>query len=149
MDRFVSNELELPLVEGQPAFARADLIFHGVDHAGDSFEARIFVNNPDADENTPTDPNQGYAGYFVIFGHGGCAGDEGHCDVPETPDDVDDLRLPHPLHPATKPVIVTEALRRLSEARFKVTVVPVLPGEDAPRREDVLFFDELELVTYD
>lgn len=149
MDRYRSKEIDLPLVEGQPAFTRADLIFHGLDHSRDSFEGRIFVNNPDADETTAMDPEQGYAGYFFIFGHGECAGDEGHCEVPENPDAVDDLRLPHPLRAATKPVIVTEALQRLAEPRFTVTVVPVLPGKEGARREDVLFFDELELVTYD
>ncbi len=149
MDRYVSEAIDLPIVEGQPSFTRADLIFDGVDHSNESFEARIFFNNRDADEHTPTEPEHGYAGRFVIFGHGGCAGDEGHCDIPADQNASDDLRLPHPLTPATKPVIVTEALRLLSEARVSVTVVPVLPGADGPRRADVLFFDSLELTTYD
>jgi len=149
MDRYVSEELELPASEGQPPFTRADLIFHEVDHSGESFEARIFLNAPDADEHTPTTSETGFAGYFYIFGHGGCAGEEGHCEVPENPDDTDDLRLAHPLRPATKPVVVTEALRALTEARFTVTVVPVMPGAEGPRRGDLLFFEELELVTYD
>src|SRR5919199_1305474 len=113
MDRYVSDPIELPYGPGELEFTRADLIFDGVDHSGESFEARIFFDNPEADEHTPMDEEHGYAGFFVIFGHGGCAGDEGHCDVPTNPDDTDDLRLPHPLHPATKPVIVTEALRRV------------------------------------
>ena len=146
MDRF-SEQLELPDA-GEAPFSRADLIFYGVDHSKDSFEARIFFNNPEADETTPLEAEHGYAGFFVIFGHGGCAGDEGHCDIPEDPDDTDDLRLPHPLHPATKPVIVTDALKAVEEGSLTVTVVPVMPGTDAPRRDDVLFFKSLELVTY-
>jgi hypothetical protein len=149
MDRYVSPQLELPSGEGEAAFSRADLIFHGIDHSGPSFQARVFINNTAADEYTAMEPEHGFAGYFVVFGHGGCAGDEGHCEVPANPDDVDDLRLPHPLRRATKPVVVTEALTALSEPRFRVTVIPVLAGVDRARREDVLSFEEVEFVTYD
>src|SRR5919108_5340178 len=113
MDRYVSDPIELRYPPDERVFERADLIFEGVDHRNESFEARIFFDNPDADENTATDEESGYAGSFVIFGHGGCAGDEGHCEIPENPDDTDDLRLPHPLHPATKLVVVTDALKRI------------------------------------
>ena len=151
MDRWTSDELELPAVEGQPAFSRADLVFQGVEHRGASYEARVFVNRDDADESTPTDDQHGFAGYFVIFGHGGCAGDEGHCEVPdeEHQTDPEDLRLPHPLTPATKLVVATDALKRLAEPRFTVTVVPVVPGKDSAERADVLEFEGLHLRTYD
>lgn len=148
MDRYVSDQIELPFTEGGAPFTRADLIFDGVDHSGASFEARVFFDNPDADEGTPTEAKHGYAGRFVVFGHGGCAGEEGHCDVPADQNASDDLRLPHPLTPATKPVVVTEAFKRLTEARVTITVVPVLPGADGPRRADVLFFESVELTTY-
>lgn len=148
MDYF-SQQIELPAPVGEQDFTRADLIFEGVDHRNQSFEARIFFNNPEADETTPLDVERGYAASFVIFGHGGCAGDEGHCEIPEHPDDPDDLRLPHPLHPATKPVIVTDALRRVEGTTLTITVVPVLPGREQPRREDVLFFESIELLTYE
>jgi hypothetical protein len=147
MDRYVSGPIDSP--EGRDVYQRVDLIFEGVDHSGESFEARIFFDNPGADETTALDDQNGYAGSFVIFGHGGCAGDQGHCDLPENPDDVDDLRFPHPLHPADKPVIVTEALRRVEGDTFTITVVPVLPGEDAPRRADVLFFEGIDVLTYE
>ncbi|MEA2332914.1 MAG: hypothetical protein QOH58_3052 [Thermoleophilaceae bacterium] len=147
MDRYDSDALDMPA--GRELYARADLLFQGVDHSGESFEARVFLNNTEADESTPMDDDHGYAGSFVIFGHGGCAGDEGHCEIPELPDDIDDLRFPHPLHPADKPVIVTEALRRVEGDTLTITVVPVLPGEEAPRRADVLFFDRIDILTYE
>jgi hypothetical protein len=147
--RYVSDPIELAYPRDQRDFAPADLTFDGVDQRNQCFEARIFFNNPDADETTPLDAENGYAGSFVIFGHGGCAGDEGHCEIPEHPDDTDDLRLPHPLHPATKPVVVTDALRRIEGDTFTITVVPVLPGTNGPRREDVLFFDSVDLLTYE
>lgn len=149
MDRYTSEPIELPYPSDERIFERADLIFEGVEHRNQSFEARIFFDNADADEMTPMDAEHGYAGSFVIFGHGGCAGDEGHCEVPDNPDDTDDLRLAHPLHPATKPVIVTEALRRVEGESFTITVVPVLPGVDAPRRGDVLFLQSVDLLTYE
>jgi hypothetical protein len=147
MDRYVSDPIPVP--PNRDVFQRADLLFEEVDHSGASFEGRVFFDNLDADETTPLDDKHGYAGSFVIFGHGGCAGDEGHCEIPEHPDDVDDLRFPHPLHPADKPVVVTEALRRLEGKTFTVTVIPVQPGADAPERGDVLFFQRLEVLTYE
>ena len=64
---------------------RVDLEFHGVDHSGASFEGRVFVNNPGADQNTELSPERGYVGSFHIFGHGGCYGDVGHCEVRAEP----------------------------------------------------------------
>src|SRR5690349_10779254 len=89
-------------------FYRADIEFHGVDHAGASYQARVFLNKADADERTPrTIPE--YAGCFHIFGHGGCLGDVGHCDVkPRRPYDP---RPGHPLTPGRKAVVATEAVR--------------------------------------
>jgi hypothetical protein len=49
---------------------RLDLVFAGVDQAGPSFEARVFLNKPDADESTPQTPQMGYAGSFHVYGYG-------------------------------------------------------------------------------
>src|SRR5690242_17965704 len=77
--KYVSGKIGLgPL---STAFSRADLVFEGVDHAGVSYEGRIFLNNEGADEKTPKTPSNGYAGSYHIFGHGGCFGDVGHCDI--------------------------------------------------------------------
>jgi hypothetical protein len=38
--------------------------------AGQSFEARVFLNNPDADERTPKTSEVGYAGSFHVYGYG-------------------------------------------------------------------------------
>jgi tyrosinase len=148
MDRFVSPPIEVPGSE-RTDFSRADLIFDSVDHSGDSFTAHVFLNNPEADETTPHDEANGYAGWFAIFGHGGCAGDVGHCDPPFDQTDPDDQRLLHPLTPHTKVVLITAALRRVTGPEVTVTVVAVVPGEDAPQRADVLKFESLELAIYD
>ncbi len=49
---------------------RAELVFAGVDQAGPSFEGRVFLNNPDADETTAQTPETGYAGSFYVYGYG-------------------------------------------------------------------------------
>jgi hypothetical protein len=90
-----------------------------------------------------------------VFGHGGCYGDEGHCEVPEEATDPYDLRPPHPLTPYTKIVTVTDALRRVLATEpgglRTVTLVPI--GMAASRADvgptDELFrFDDVELQTY-
>src|SRR5438067_7855743 len=47
-----------------------DLVFRGVEQAGPSFEARVFLNNPAADESTLQAPETGYAGSFHVYGYG-------------------------------------------------------------------------------
>jgi hypothetical protein len=148
MDRYDSDPIPLP--EQDEEFARADLIFSGVDHSGPSFEARVYFDNADADESTARDPDAGYAGSFYIFGHGGCFGDVGHCDVPTGPRDPFDYRPPHQLTPATKTVIVTDAVKRVAGSdSVRVTVVPVVDKGEKAKREDVLHFEAVRLVTYE
>jgi hypothetical protein len=148
MGPFVSEPIHNPAGDGQADFTRADLVFYGVDHSGPSFEARIFFNLPDAALETPRDPESGYAGSFTVFGHAGCAGDAGHCDVPSGPRDPFDVRPPHALTPQTKTVIITEAIRRVSEAQLTITIVPVRPGPEGAMLVDSLQFDEFRILTY-
>jgi tyrosinase len=135
-------------------FTRADVVVTGVDHSGGSFEVRIFLNRPDADGSTSRDQAQGYAGRFHVFGHGGCFGDVGHCDVPAPTTDPTDLRPPHLLTPLTTYVTVTKALRQLlAEGRTleSLTFVPVsLPPARADSRPvpELFRYETVELRTY-
>jgi hypothetical protein len=147
MRRFISQPIENPGRPGEPDFTRADLAFYGVDHSGPSFEARIFLNSPEADLTTPRD-DASYAGSFTIFGHAGCAGDVGHCDVPTGPKDPFDRRPPHALTPQIKTVIVTKALRAIPVDQLTITVVPVRPGASGAEVVDALEFDRFSLLTY-
>jgi tyrosinase len=141
MTRHVSKPIEL----GRTDVSRADLVFYGVDHSGPSYEARVFFNNPEADENTPRDPEHGYAGSFHIFGHGGCFGEEGHCEIPQTRE-LFDLRPAHQLTPAIKSVIVTEALHRhAGEGPLTITVLGVAAEEPD---SDPLRFERISLLVY-
>jgi hypothetical protein len=131
-------------------FSRADIEFEGLDHSGSSYEGRVFVNNPDADADTELTLDSGYAGSYYIFGHGGCFGDEGHCDVkPRGPYD------PRPLHalwPTRKVVIATEAIQRAVEAgpTMTVTVVPVVTAttDKVPEDEELPKFELISVVAY-
>lgn len=59
----------IPLPAGPPA-QEAELVFAGVEQAGASFEARVFLNNPNAGEGTARLPELGYAGSFHVYGYG-------------------------------------------------------------------------------
>jgi hypothetical protein len=157
-DRYVSAPLELPRHDPDADFVRAELQFHGVDHSGLSYEARIFLNQPDATIETAREPaaETGYAGSFHIFGHGGCFGDVGHCDVPTEPRQRSDLRLPHPLTPDTKIVIITDGLKRLRAAGAESVTVTVVAHVYDPAglplgraQAEPLLFDSVRLVTYE
>jgi hypothetical protein len=146
--------LALPEREEGEQIARVDLVFYGVDHSGASYEARVYINNPEADERTEQDAAEGYAGSFTVFGHGGCYGDEGHCLPDQRTIDVFDRRAPHPLTPYTKTVIATEAVKRAiadtSTTEITVTVVPVVPQlfEGVEVEDKPLAFSEVRLLTY-
>lgn len=145
----ITVKLERP--DPSQPFSRADLEFRGVDHSGPSYEGRVFFDNPSANESTPAEVDHGYAGSFHVFGHGGCFGELGHCDITPGGRGVYDRRLPHPLTPLFKTVIVTDALRRVLETgkgeTFTVTVaavVPEQPGVDG----DPLRFESVSLIIF-
>lgn len=155
VSRYVSDPLPTPDPEQAERFRRADLVFYGVDHSGPSFEARVFVDKTGADsETSKEDPS--YLGSFYVFGHGGCFGDLGHCDIPRGPGDSFDRRLPHPLLPHTIGLEITDFLRerlrrRAEDASFTVSVVPVAHGWASNREggaQELLEFERLALVTY-
>ncbi len=106
---------------------------------------------PEADLTTPLEAGSGFAGSFVIFGHGGCFGDEGHCEVPRTQKDPFDSRPLHALTPQTKMVDCGEVLRGAAKDgdHLSVTVLAVVPGKEKPELADLLQFSAMRLVTYD
>lgn len=145
VDRYTAPPLELP--ERELPFTRADLVFYGLDHSGSSYEGRVFLNAPGADRSsTREDPS--WAGSFYLFGHGGCFGDVGHCDVPTGPRDPYDLRPPHQLEPAIRILTITDHLRRLIADGSTELVVTVVAHAPADRPNDVLAYDKVRLITY-
>ena len=122
---FTSRPVPIDFASPEHRFTRADLEIDGIYHAEASYEGRVFLNNPKADHTPPRDPANGYAGSFYIFGHGGCLGDPGHCEVNEEGREPYDFRAPHPLTPASKRVTVTDTLRELAKTNHEVTVTVV------------------------
>lgn len=149
MERFVSQPLPHPRTHGEGTeITRADLVFYGIDPIGKSYVARIFLDSPEADVTTPLDTNDSFAGWFTVFGHGGCFGDDDdHCAPPD-PAASSELRIPVGIPRQTKTVTITDALERVTEPTFTVTLVAVVPGDDQATAADVLRFNGLRLVTY-
>src|SRR5579864_6462500 len=131
MAEFVSNPMTVTMTAPGEPYKRADLIIHGIDHAKASYECRLFINNPAAGPDTATTDNS-YVGSFWIFGHGGCAGGEGHCEPPRERRPFD-FRIEHQLTPMSKIVVITEKLRSLVAAgeQFTVRFVPYVRPDSA------------------
>lgn len=113
MSRYTSP----PLKVAAPAdgFRRADLAFTGLEHAGRSFEARVFINNPEADERADRSDENGYAGAFHVYGYGR--------PVPETGP---------ALLPLSKRITATDAVRRALAASDELTVTVATVPADIP-----------------
>jgi hypothetical protein len=109
----------------------AELVFGGVEQAGPSFEGRVFLNRPDADETTARDAEAGYAGSFHVYGYG-------DAPPPSIAEAKAEQRGAGPVAPIEKRVVVREdvlraALARSGELVVTVVVVPVKPGDEPGR----------------
>jgi len=133
-------------------FVRADIELHGVDQAVPSYEARIFLSNPDATAQTEPTPDNRYVGSFSVFGKLDCWGDEGHCDEPvrgkferrRAPTRYAKIRV-------RTPEGLLAGLARAAGDHLTLNIVVLLPEHpDYERFEptDVLRFSRLAIVTY-
>jgi tyrosinase len=135
-----------------PRATTIDVEFGGLSRDTPSYEGRLFVNRPRAnDETTPTEAN-GYIGSFYVFGHAGCIGEEGHCEDRPPLNRFDD-RLPSKFARFRRKVDVTEPLKRLltSKTEFMLTVVPVVRKQPRFVRQDdrrPLDFSRVSMVVY-
>lgn len=144
VERFTSEPIELP--PASRPFARADLVFYGLDHSGASFEGRVFLDQRGVGRSAGAE-HRAYVGSFFVFGHGGCFGDRGHCDVPRERDPFD-LRPPHQLEPAGRILTVTEPVQRLLERGTETAKVTVIARTAGRKAADVLAFETVRLLTY-
>lgn len=143
MEQLLVRDLPLAPAAINRDFTRADLVFYGVEHSGTSYEALVFLNAPEANLATALDVETGFAGSFVILGHGGTHGRKRRGPVGAS--EFFDGALPQ-----TKVVDVTEAIRhpRCAGDVITITVLPILPGPERARQGDVLFFAEARLLFF-
>jgi tyrosinase len=146
VQRFVSQPLTVP--HHEHSYYRADLEFEGLERLGSSYIGHVFLGNPDADQATQRTPENGYAARFTVFGHSVCFGDVGHCEVSGRVSPFD-RNPPHPLTPVNITVEITDALRRVDAPEAPVTVLAVSADPEDAKRQDILRFERLTLVTYD
>jgi hypothetical protein len=147
---FTSPPINVYVNEKEHEYYRVDIEFHGVDHSGPSYEGRVFLNKPNANKNTPLDYKNNYAGSYNIFGHGGCFGDIGHCDI--KPRRAYDSRAAHPLTPALKTIVVTNLIKKIlkSKQTITVTIVPIIAkGGRMSNVKDVVHIGSIRINAYE
>ena len=147
---FKSPPIKLYLNPDAHDFYRADIEFYGVDLSGPSYEGRVFLNNPDANEKTPMEAGEGYVGSYHIFGHGGCFGDSGHCEV--APRRTYDSRAQHPLTPAFKSLVATNIIKKIlkSTDTITITIVPIIArGGRRSDTKDVVYIERIRINGYE
>ena len=150
VDRIVTKPVDVATVVRSDDFRRADLEIGGINHTGTSYEGRVFIDNPDADEQTPKD-DPSCAGSFSVFGHGGCFGAEGHCEAPSDRRRFDRRPLARSIR-MKKRVKLTEALRRAAQRggqiQFTIVGVPVSGSSPDSEPEGILDIKRMSVVVY-
>jgi len=136
--RFVSQPIRVGAGATRGIPARVELVFHGIDQSGPSYEARGFLNNPDADAATPLTAEHGYAGSVHVYGYG-----QWRAADPGAPPPGQSRA------PMTRTLDATEAVRRALAAGpdLTVTVVAVTPGQAPRRLEPGLRLDRVSVTT--
>lgn len=149
-NKFTSPEMYLEYNAHENEFYQAVIEFYGVDCTGPSYEGKVYVNNPNADENTPSDEAYGYVGSYYVFGNDGCYGDKGHCEAKFRREF--DSRIHSHITPQYMFVDATRVLNKIakSKSKFTVTVVPRI-GRDQKMSDakDVVKFQRIRVTCYE
>ena len=62
----VTMPMTIPVSQGKPL----NLVVHGLEQAGPSYEVRVFIGNKSADIETPLHSQYGFVGTIPIYGYG-------------------------------------------------------------------------------
>ncbi|MGC2574827.1 MAG: hypothetical protein WA364_25200 [Candidatus Nitrosopolaris sp.] len=149
-NKFTSPEMYLEYNADENEFYQGLIEFYGVDIIGPSYEGRVYVNNPNADENTPTDEKNGYVGSYYVFGNDGCWGDKGHCEVKVQREY--DSRIHSHITPQYMFVDATKVLKKCakSKSKFTVSVVPrIYSDQRMSDAKDVVKFQRIRVTCYE
>lgn len=128
-------------IEDWNEIKRADLVFEDVVTVGPSFMVYVFFNNKKADADTVRTAGNGYAGRFLVFGHGDCIGAEGHCgshaQIVQRGGMSAIASREHPTKPQKKLLTVTNALDRVMRRYAKgLHTITLITQNHAPIRAD-------------
>jgi len=141
--RFVSKAIEIP-APARRSFRQAEVRLHRVPQLIRSCFVRVFLNNPNANASTPLD-DPSYAGYLAIFGHGGCIGGPGHCDLPPSRARQHDIRPRNHNTPRNHRVIVTKAAKAALKKSSSLQITLVVIGADYREERELLRVDGVSL----
>jgi tyrosinase len=133
--KFNAPVASFSLSQIKPVIPKVELRFHKVKHPKNSFEIRVFLNQPDANASTPTENNPHYAGSLFVFGHGECGGDAGHCEPPQTTRGPFDLRPPSHLTPMELSLDASEAVNAIAKTGSTSDVTVTLVAVDNKGRQ--------------
>ncbi|HEY0547097.1 MAG TPA: tyrosinase family protein [Pyrinomonadaceae bacterium] len=127
-------------------YSRAEIRLHKVQYstAAGAF-IRVFLNEPDANEKTPTRGNDHFVTQIATFS-GECIGGPGHCDVPTQDRRKFDLRPRHRKTPGNFRIDATETIRKLTgqgATDFHINLV-VLDIDGTPK-PNALWLDAVSL----
>jgi hypothetical protein len=126
-------------VDQLPRAASVQLVFSGVEQGGQSFEGRVFLNHPNADERTERTAAAGYAGSFHVYGFGTPAPPS----LAQTgPRPAGGVVAPIEKHVRLDQPVLGAALASGDQLTVTVVVVPAGPGDLVPQKP----FEQVELV---
>jgi hypothetical protein len=149
-NKLTSPPISVYLNREENDFYQASIDFYGIDLSGPSYEGRVYVNNPKADEHTSLDEKSGYVGSYHIFGHNGCFGDEGHCEIPRRR--AYDSRSKSDVTPCFKTLDATRVIRKYIESgdQVVVTVIPIIAkGGRMSDTKDVVHIERIRISCYE
>jgi len=132
--------------------SRAEVRLHKLQKSVDSHYIRVFLNSPDANDQTPTQDNDHFVGYIARFGHGNCIGGPGHCDVPSEATRKYDMRARHHNTPTNHILNATKCIEKLKakgEKEFHVNVVALGPNGTMAEGASRLLMDGVSLNFFD
>ena len=142
---YCSKPIQIDIARLEVPFHRADIVIRNMDGSGISYEGKVFLNNPNANQETVLSLENGYVGSYHIFGYGALF-----------PGDIHKERSRYDHRPSQSPlieykrIVVTDALRVLGQNTnaFVITIVPVLPGHESDVLEgDIIKFEKIGIIT--
>jgi len=127
-------------------FRKAEIKIHRVRRGNlPNAHIRIFLNQPDADIDTPTAGNEHFVEQITTF-HGSCYGGPGHCRLPLDRTRVHDQRPLHHHEPRNYKIDATDAVKRmLSSGEKVITIQMVIIGVNGKPVDNAVYIDGVSL----